>query len=137
MVPRHIATFLNLKPNGLDLKLSNTDSQVPCITLDEYLTDHGMSHVDIVRIANNGFALWSLAGAAEALESGHISLLDVEYSSTGTSWQNASVKNLVDVMFAYGYESYMVTCRPLPHTTCQPFKLVRTDCCFLTLNLEA
>ena len=81
------ATFLNnelsdmssfLQPGQEIWSDGITESSIPLIAIDDYMTQHSISHIDLLKSDAQGFDFEVLKGASLAMKSGKISLIQLE-----------------------------------------------------------
>jgi len=96
-----------------DASVSSVDELVDCITLDDFLVEHGLIGADIVKIDVEGAELLVLEGGASLFSSNthQPRIVMVELVDEFLNRYDASIAKVMDLMASYGYKSYYAASR--------------------------
>jgi FkbM family methyltransferase len=81
---------------------SSGELQVPLVRLDEYLVQHRIAHVDLLKLDVEGYELAALRGAGERLNPDVIEVIQFEYGGT-TMDAGATLRDLFTLLESRGY----------------------------------
>ena len=82
--------------------------EVPVTTLDDHLNDHGLPHVDFLKIDVEGFELCVLRGARNLLREKRVDLILLEIGDGTCATAGVEPIDLVNELDSYGYRLHSI-----------------------------
>jgi FkbM family methyltransferase len=83
--------------------------QVPCTTIDNYMSKNGISKVDVVKIDVEGAEVAVLKGAEKLLSGPHRPTIVLEYEESAQQRFGSSCAEITSILTAHGYKLERIT----------------------------
>ncbi len=107
-------SFYAFEPNS-------TPYEVRVSTLDLYVKEKGISHIDFLKIDVEGYEFFVLKGAQELFKKQAIDYVQFEFSG-GTLESRTFLKDFIDFFDIYGYELYRIRAKDIQKVVYAPDK---------------
>lgn len=85
---------------------------VQVTTLDEYVKDHNIRHVDFLKVDVEGYEFFVLKGAENMFKQGIVDMVQYEFSGA-TLESRFFLRDFLRFFESYGYDMYRLKCRSL------------------------
>ena len=88
-----------------------TKSKIECkfITLDEFMSEHSIEHIDLLKLDVQGAEFKVLEGSKKALSENRIRAIQMELFLVNTYTGQHSMRQYFDLFKKFGYQPYMMT----------------------------
>jgi FkbM family methyltransferase len=103
------ADYLNsLRPEVMNQSPNATTQSVKIETIDRYVANRGIAHIDLLKIDTEGFELTVLEGAHDSLTNERVSLILAEVGFVRNDIRHTNFCDLTDALYKYGFHLYGV-----------------------------